>query len=842
MVRFLKLHIRTYINLVFFFILISLFLLSKSNLAEASGAYCMNTYIPNVECGEFDAGTDILGTSNPCKDAMYNSDCTRNYNPFATTKYTGDECVPQEWPGWYCEGCGGGPLLPWQALYCRSTTPTPTPAPSCGFIAEKQQCNSTGTAWVPVQTNVCTIATSCNPPKTEPVCNVTPTPISPTPTPILTCVPDGGQCTSVSMACSSLGAYSASGYGSPYCSSSTPQCCIPNKCGLESGGQCTSVSTACSSLGAYSADAGKYGPPYCKNSTPQCCVLTSHVTVQGRNVDINGNVLTTDIGQQIIITGPISNASSSIGSWNFTAIPTGTYTVSAAIPTGYTVSYSYPGKNTNNLNANYTASSSLSVILPNNNDWADIYFKYAPVCVVKTQPALANLAILGTGTITASVISGLGSGTILQMRFGAYNTTIATVSPTSDSSSTYSTIVTGRAVGSTEVWGTADVDDNGDSIVDRTCQSTSQATNPTDYTDTVINVSAAPTPTRTCTLGNLYNGNYYSCNDGTNYPSQCYSTGYISYFDCNSNSICVPNPIFCPSGTICQAVNSHTECVVSASAPGWIQTKGADIRWDNGAFSNSALPSGKYTSDVGLGGMPGIIFSGGKNGSSPCFGSNCLGQSSTANWTVGKSPNPDVFTDTHSLIPTSYRFLSETADSSGITPEAITSASFASGITPNSINHGIYQTDNNGLTINTPIAFGGGNFGSGNFVILVKGDLNINANITVPVGSTVVFSASENIMVDKSVTEIDGLYSTDKNFTINGSICPTADSQLKVYGTAVANAGRLIGKTFTNNRTLCGLNSTTPSVIFTERPDFMLNYPSMVKQTTRTWQESPPSN
>lgn len=50
----------------------------------------------------------------------------------------------------------------------------------------------------------------------------------PTPTPVYTCVTSGGQCTTVNVACSSLGSYVWGGYGSPYCSNSTPQCCVPS--------------------------------------------------------------------------------------------------------------------------------------------------------------------------------------------------------------------------------------------------------------------------------------------------------------------------------------------------------------------------------------------------------------------------------------------------------------------------------------------------------------------------------------------------------------------------------------------------------------------------------------
>lgn len=54
-----------------------------------------------------------------------------------------------------------------------------------------------------------------------------PTP-APSSAPTYACVPAGGQCTSVSTACSSLGSYVWGGYGSDYCPYNfRPQCCLP---------------------------------------------------------------------------------------------------------------------------------------------------------------------------------------------------------------------------------------------------------------------------------------------------------------------------------------------------------------------------------------------------------------------------------------------------------------------------------------------------------------------------------------------------------------------------------------------------------------------------------------
>jgi prepilin-type N-terminal cleavage/methylation domain-containing protein len=107
-------------------------------------------------------------------------------------------------------------------------------------------------------------------------------------------------------------------------------------------------------------------------------------------------------------------------------------------------------------------------------------------CSTSTSPSVINLITTTTDTITA-IVTGLGTATVNQMRFGSYNPGIATVNPTSDASSPYSTIITALTAGNTAVWATADLSDG------RFCQSTGT-------TDTDINVVfPSPTPTRTPT-------------------------------------------------------------------------------------------------------------------------------------------------------------------------------------------------------------------------------------------------------------------------------------------------------------------------------------------------------
>jgi len=299
----------------------------------------------------------------------------------------------------------------------------------------------------------------------------------------------------------------------------------------------------------------------------------------------------------------------------------------------------------------------------------------------------------------------------------------------------------------------------------------------------------------------------------------------------------------CISGSI-----SNLNAGVTNHSFSWFQSIGSDIRIDSGFSYN--IPKDQFASipNPVLGGMSGIIFSGksGNGTSSSCCGQ---GQASASNWIVGSQSYPEVFTEGRTLIPTSYTFILETAQTSGITPTPITTTTLDSSVYNN---HGIYIKQGNLDLTGSGITFGENQ----NFIILVNGDLTINERILVPIGSTVVFSVKGDITVNKAIGEqaslacnvlthdnctIEGLYSADGKFIAEGdrNCAAGADLRLNIAGSVIANAGRL-GGSFVNKRDLCRSNSLYPSVTFTERPDFYLNYPSLTQIIPTAWREVAP--
>jgi len=141
-------------------------------------------------------------------------------------------------------------------------------------------------------------------------------------------------------------------------------------------------------------------------------------------------------------------------------------------------------------------------------------------------------------------------------------------------------------------------------------------------------------------------------------------------------------------------------------------------------------------------------------------------------------------------------------------------------------------------------------FPAGNYVILVNGNLTIDTKLIVPPGSTVTFIVSGDITVTSSVGEsvitstasdIEGFYSTDKSFIIQGTNnCSVGtDKRLNVAGTIVVNAAKT-GGSFQYLRDLCGGNASCPVFSIQERVDFILNAPELIKRQNIIYREEAP--
>lgn len=239
---------------------------------------------------------------------------------------------------------------------------------------------------------------------------------------------------------------------------------------------------------------------------------------------------------------------------------------------------------------------------------------------------------------------------------------------------------------------------------------------------------------------------------------------------------------------------------------------------------------------------PGIIFSGADD---PVFGE---GDASVNQWVVGGLTYPEVFNTAANPSSTSYQFVVDKAVQAKIkiTDMSTICSNLANCTLPPALPNGVYQAKGN-LSLNT-FTFPSNK----NYVFLIDGDLTILGNLVVPNGSTAFFTASGNIIIDRNVGtatnlfplpagQLQGIYSADSNFTIDGRRDCTAgpDKMLNVEGAIITNAfGN--GGTFQMQRDLCGDNPKYPALTIRLRLDMLLNLPQFLMKQKTTFREEAP--
>jgi hypothetical protein len=278
--------------------------------------------------------------------------------------------------------------------------------------------------------------------------------------------------------------------------------------------------------------------------------------------------------------------------------------------------------------------------------------------------------------------------------------------------------------------------------------------------------------------------------------------------------------------------------VTNSNQP-WFQSAGGDIRID-GELKNP-VPTGLYAS-IGIASPfadPGILFTA-QPSATLTSGANQSTSASSKGWLSTGNKYKAISGGTR----LSYTYLNSVLTRGGVLTSATTGLTAAGYCGPShsrancvltGIPKGVYKIDDT-LTItgtNSPFQAGA------NIIILIPGDLNIQSNILVPTGTTVVFAVTGNIIVDPSVTQIEGIYSAENKFDTG-----SGTNALAINGSLIANsAGNVsystLSNIFTNNRNLA-TNSTTPSVTFKLRTDFLTNLPDTLKVPNYVIQEVAP--
>lgn len=300
-------------------------------------------------------------------------------------------------------------------------------------------------------------------------------------------------------------------------------------------------------------------------------------------------------------------------------------------------------------------------------------------------------------------------------------------------------------------------------------------------------------------------------------------------------------------GASCTADNiTNLNFAITNSIP-WIQSYDLDIRFDDGyvdQIPQSPTAPAYAIVQSGSSANPGIVFSG---DSTFTFGQ---GQASSSNWQVGGTVYPEVFQGTTGQLQTSYQHLLDTTNSADVTPTNLTSfptcSNLANCTLPATLPNGVYQANGN-VTINNYTV--GANR---DYIFLINGNLTLNGNITIPSTSTVLFSASRDILVSSNVgsasnsyplpaAQLQGFYSAGEDFIAQGinDCLLGADKMLIVAGAIIVNANGT-GGNFVNQRDLCGGNPQYPVFSIQARPDFILNAPAFLMKQNTVFREDAP--
>lgn len=231
---------------------------------------------------------------------------------------------------------------------------------------------------------------------------------------------------------------------------------------------------------------------------------------------------------------------------------------------------------------------------------------------------------------------------------------------------------------------------------------------------------------------------------------------------------------------IADMAGNFSERKICLGSP-WLQTSGSDVHSVANISMLGDAPQANTDAIVGSG------------GSISAF-------STSANWYV---PN---YANKANLSLVNYATLDA--------KYGATAQSLPSGQLPKTT--GVYKVNGNFTVSSTVIPSNYSttqNFGT---IILINGTLTINTNITTDPTAAVVFVVSGGINIDKSVTDLSGVYIATG--LIDSSYNGNSNTQLQVKGGMYAQGGFDFARTLGTTT-----NKTTPAELITWQPQMLLN-------------------
>lgn len=282
--------------------------------------------------------------------------------------------------------------------------------------------------------------------------------------------------------------------------------------------------------------------------------------------------------------------------------------------------------------------------------------------------------------------------------------------------------------------------------------------------------------------------------------------------------------------------------------PPWIRGYGVDIRYsknfinkigpDACAGAYASIPSSIASTALSSTTTPGVMATGDDG-----ILDFAPGLASLRRWAV-----KNTYTSLTSELATSYDSVNAKAKAAGEIKDLVGQPGClsASNCAPTNLDSGTYIVDG-------PLRLTGWNVsGDRSYVLLVNGDLTVGGNVRVSEdGGSLVVTVKEDIVVEAGVGQtlpyacgneqptIEGIFSADNDVTINTTGNCVTEKAFHVEGAIVANAALDEGE-FSNKRTLCDTNDTTPVFTVRARPDLILNSPDLLRPQRAEYRELAP--
>lgn len=811
-------------------------------------------------------------------------------------------------PRSYC-GFGGGYYCCGTGMTCTGSPPNfgcssggVTPTPSCTYGS----CSSAGATFPssdPTGQYVCdgtcwqwqnfgpTSAPTSAPPGGG---GSTPAPTSPP-----TCTPTSTTCNGGETCCSPQVCLSAGGPpewcgddpwagggggGGPSCIATGGTCyefasdgCCSGFCAGTSGwnpGTCTDIPTCtgCQSFNGFGCTDNNNLCPAGQVCTGGTCIVQTY-TISGTifiDTDQDG---TRDAGESAIGANSMSGESirvspgsttsigGSSGSYTFTSLVNGTYSVVFTVPTGYIGTSTNPrsvnvsGSNVNNINFGIFAS--------------------VPACVpgsIALNPSGGTANPGGNVTLSVTACTNVenpndgtppppfnwnpdtGGNSPAPTTSGQTDTptssTITWTAPSCPSSQTTYTprVTVGGAGGTTNystsitVPATVGVTTHVRSVTSvGSCNSTSGSAYNNGGAGANVNINGGGgTVNRNQTTNPVSGSTAFTCLPQGNYTTTLQVPSGYSVIGTDV-SPAVESPVGSNGLSFATGTNSQTVTFCIAPIDPWFQTDLGDVRFVN--LSNP-VPTGQYGSSDAT--YPGIFYS---SDSSANFGNAGNASSSVRQWVINNEYSYNADTENRNG-GMSYDFYKSKALKDGVVVTQLTTGVFDEQQITDT---GVYEANGN-LTINSYNHTPGRRV-----VILVNGNVTINSEIDIPVGTGLfIVAAKGNITIDDTVgtttitsstSNLDGYYTAQGSIILEsvGNGCAdgvTSDRRLNVAGALVANSLKPFSSTGTgtvqNNRSLCLDNLTRPSLFIASRPDFLVQLTDFYKTSYTKWREVNP--